>query len=194
MPRGYLPRLALPLVLWLASSCGAGGSGSASSGTAPPPSDPDAGIASTMTLSSPAFAAGGAIPATYTCDGAGISPPLSWSGTPEGAVELAVTVIDPDAPGGAFIHWVLLGLSPAASGIPEEGPPPDGVHGATASSGRTGYAALCPPRGQRHRYRFSVFALRGPDSLPEGVSGAKALTIVRSAALARGTMIATYGR
>jgi len=187
MPRPCLRCLVLPLVLGLAAGCGAGGS-------RPAPADPDGAIASTMTLSSPALGAAGTIPTAYTCDGTGIPPPLAWSGTPAGAAELAVTVIDPDAPGGAFIHWVLLGLPPTALGIPEGGPAPAGAHAATASSGRAGYEPPCPPRGQRHRYRFSVFALRRPDRLGPGVAASQALAVIRATAEARGVLIATYGR
>jgi Raf kinase inhibitor-like YbhB/YbcL family protein len=187
MPRPCLPCLVLPLVLWLVAGCGAGGS-------RPAPTDPDGAIASSMTLSSPAFAAAGTIPTTYTCDGAGISPPLAWSGTPAGATELAVTVVDPDAPGGIFIHWVLLGLAPTVLGIPEGGPTPDGAHAAAGGSGRAGYVPPCPPKGQRHRYRFSVFALRRPDGLAPGIAASQALAVIRAAADARGVLIATYGR
>lgn len=52
----------------------------------------------TMYLTSSAFADGGAIPATHTCDGEDISPPLAWSGIPAGARSLVLIVEDPDAP------------------------------------------------------------------------------------------------
>jgi len=43
-----------------------------------------------ITLTSSAFEEGGAIPSKYTCDGADVSPPLSWAGVPEGTESLAL--------------------------------------------------------------------------------------------------------
>ena len=40
-----------------------------------------------MRVQSPAFSEGGSIPRTHTCDGKDVSPPLSWSGVPEGSEE-----------------------------------------------------------------------------------------------------------
>src|SRR6266568_4451167 len=60
-----------------------------------------------MNLSSPAFPNNGSIPAKYTCDGANVSPPLTIAGVPSGAKSLALTVDDPDAPGGSFTHWLV---------------------------------------------------------------------------------------
>jgi phosphatidylethanolamine-binding protein (PEBP) family uncharacterized protein len=52
----------------------------------------------TLRLSLPAFADGSPIPAKYTCEGEDISPPLLWSGIPDGATSLVLIVDDPDAP------------------------------------------------------------------------------------------------
>src|SRR5688572_23828179 len=49
----------------------------------------------TIQISSPAFAAGAAIPRKYTCDGSDVSPPLEWSGVPGRARSLALIVDDP---------------------------------------------------------------------------------------------------
>ncbi|HEX9546250.1 MAG TPA: YbhB/YbcL family Raf kinase inhibitor-like protein, partial [Acidimicrobiales bacterium] len=92
-----------------------------------------------MSLSSPTFAAGAVIPARYSCDGAGATPPLAWGGTPGGTVELAVSVTDPDAPSGTFYQWVVLGLPATATGLSDGAGAPAGTRQATASSGRTGY-------------------------------------------------------
>src|SRR4051794_29789079 len=82
-----------------------------------------------MTLRSDAFAGGEAIPRRYTEDGEDLSPPLSWSGVPDGTRELALIVDDPDAPRAEpWVHWVLYKV-PAdvrtlIEGIPQD-PTPD---------------------------------------------------------------------
>ncbi|HUC72837.1 MAG TPA: hypothetical protein VMS01_16735 [Stellaceae bacterium] len=43
-----------------------------------------------LMLASPEFAQGGQIPTEYTCDGADISPALSWSGAPPGTRSLVL--------------------------------------------------------------------------------------------------------
>jgi phosphatidylethanolamine-binding protein (PEBP) family uncharacterized protein len=51
-----------------------------------------------LTLGSTAFTHGGEIPAVHTCEGPDRSPPLAWTGIPEGARSLVLIVDDPDAP------------------------------------------------------------------------------------------------
>src|SRR5258706_2798317 len=53
----------------------------------------------TIVVSSPAFGDGGEIPQRFTCDGADVSPPLRFAGSPVNTAELALLVEDPDAPG-----------------------------------------------------------------------------------------------
>ena len=117
-----------------------------------------------LEVTSEAFAAGAAIPAVHTCDGADRAPPLAWTGVPEGTRSLALIVDDPDAPDPAaprrvFVHWVLYDLPPDAPGLPEAvAHPPAGAREGTNDWGRTGYGGPCPPVG-RHRYFFKVYAL-----------------------------------
>ena len=61
-----------------------------------------------LTLISPDFSAGGAIPAVHTCQGKNISPALDWSGLPAGTRSLVLIVDDPDAPDPAAprMTWV----------------------------------------------------------------------------------------
>jgi Raf kinase inhibitor-like YbhB/YbcL family protein len=63
------------------------------------------------------FSPGGAIPSEYTRDGADISPPLNWSGVPEGTQGLVLIVDDPDAPSGVFRHWAAFDIPPSAPGL-----------------------------------------------------------------------------
>ena len=68
-----------------------------------------------LTLTSPAFEHGQAIPRRYTCEGDDISPPLEWAGLPERAKSLALIVDDHDAPDPAAlkrvrVHWVVYDI------------------------------------------------------------------------------------
>ncbi len=122
-----------------------------------------------FTLSSPAFANNGFMPIQYTCDGDNISPPLEWSGVPEGTVEFALLFEDPDAPGGTLVQWILFGLSPELTGL-KEGKAPAGALGGKNDYGRTDWSGPCPPIGKAHRFIFTLLALGQPSGLAEGAS------------------------
>ena len=78
---------------------------------------------------------------------------------PRKAVQLALIVDDPDAPGGTFVHWVAWNIDPKAGQLPEQNVPAGVVQG--ANSLRTAkYLGPCPPRGSDpHHYRFTLYAL-----------------------------------
>jgi phosphatidylethanolamine-binding protein (PEBP) family uncharacterized protein len=68
-------------------------------------------------LRSSAFSGGDTVPIQFTCDGDDISPPLSWSGVPEGATELRLSLMDLDAPRGTFTHWLVTAIDPSSSDV-----------------------------------------------------------------------------
>ena len=122
----------------------------------------------TITVRSPAFAPGAAIPALYTCDGRDISLPLRWSGVPDNATQLSLIMIDRDAPGGDFIHWQLSGMSPGSSEL-KAGEPPALGNAGTNSFGTTGYRGPCPPRGSRpHHYVITLTAIGDGETVALG--------------------------
>ena len=63
-----------------------------------------------LELKSDAFVNGQSIPAKYSCTGKNISPALTWSEPPAGTQSFALIVDDPDAPMGAWVHWVLYNI------------------------------------------------------------------------------------
>jgi Raf kinase inhibitor-like YbhB/YbcL family protein len=146
--------------------------------------------AQSLALGSPAFRPGGAIPRQYTCDGQDSSPPLRWTGVPRGTRELVLLMRDPDAPGGAFIHWALAGIAPATRGTSAGKAPPSAVEGRNGF-GALGYRGPCPPPGAgTHHYVLTLSALARPVKLKAGfMSSALAVPAIASA-----TLVGTYGR
>jgi Raf kinase inhibitor-like YbhB/YbcL family protein len=114
--------------------------------------------AASFELTSSAFADGGGIPRTYACDGQDTSPPLAWSGAPDGTATFALVMTDPDA--GGFVHWVMFNVDASASGAIPTGvsASPDAPPQGTNSFGRVGYGGPCPPSGTHH-YVFRLLAL-----------------------------------
>ena len=112
-----------------------------------------------MEVTSPEFAPRELIPTRCTCDGENLSPELHWRDVPAGAVELAITCEDPDAPGGTFVHWVAWGLDPAKGSV-GLGEVSDPAHEGRNDFGDRGYGGPCPPPGHgSHRYIFTVYAV-----------------------------------
>jgi len=114
--------------------------------------------AATLQITSTAFPAGGAIPAKYTCDGAGPNPPLAFSGAPAKTQSLVLIVDDPDVPkslmpSGVFDHWLIWDIAPTSKGF-AEGEGKGGVNG----MGQAGFMGPCPP-DREHRYFFKLYAL-----------------------------------
>jgi Raf kinase inhibitor-like YbhB/YbcL family protein len=146
-----------------------------------------------FTLRSGTFASGGAIPARYTCDGADISPDLSWTGVPDGAGALVLVVDDLDAAG--FVHWLVLDMSPDGASLARGGGKAGGpVQQGTNDFGAAAWGGPCPPSGD-HRYRFTLYALAAPLGLHDAPGGGPVREALgRSQVLGRAVLTAHYRR
>jgi Raf kinase inhibitor-like YbhB/YbcL family protein len=103
-----------------------------------------------MWLKSSGFDSGAVIPQRYTCDGENLSPPLHWGDVPDDTRSLAIVCVDPDAPSGAFYHWIAYNIVASTTGLAE----------GTNDFGKSGYGGPCPPRGHGpHHYEFRLLAL-----------------------------------
>jgi Raf kinase inhibitor-like YbhB/YbcL family protein len=144
-------------------------------------------------LTSPEFHDGGAIPRRFTCDGDDASPPLSWAGTPDGTVTLALIVDDPDARG--FVHWVAYNIDASATGGLPAGwsSTPDAAAQGVNDFGRTGYGGPCPPSGS-HRYAFRLLAVGQQLDLPDNPDAQALLDAAAGHILGEAMLTGTYRR
>jgi Raf kinase inhibitor-like YbhB/YbcL family protein len=114
-------------------------------------------------MSSMSFQNGGDIPKKFTCDGADVSPELSWTDPPAGTQSFTLIVADPDAPSGTWTHWVLFDMPPTTSslaeGITKIDELPGGERQGRNDFHKIGYNGPCPPPGKPHRYFFKLYAL-----------------------------------
>ncbi len=157
---------------------------------------------SALAVTSLAFADHAPIPAPYTADGEGLSPPLQWSGVPAAAASLLLIVEDADAPTPRpLVHAIVVDL-PAADGALPEGalhsPDHDGSAGVKAGRNsylQAGWLPPDPPPGHGvHRYAFQLFALAAGPAF-DGTPGRDAVVeALRERALASGLLIGTYER
>ena len=126
-------------------------------------------VADCISVASPTFEDGGPLPSRYTGDGAGVSPPLQWSGVPDGAAEVVVLIEDADSPTpNPLVHAIVWHLPPEDGGLEEGAMPAEATVQRSPAMGvnsylRIGYLPPDPPPGHGpHRYAFQVFALAAP--------------------------------
>ena len=156
------------------------------------------GYAMKLDIKSTAFEGGDSIPKQYTCDGADISPQLSWSQPPEGTGSMVLICDDPDAPMGTWVHWVLYGLSPDTLEISENIPDDKEVLGGSKHGvndfHKYGYGGPCPPGGT-HRYFFKLYAVDTEVvDLDPGATKDEVLVAIKGHVLAEGQLMGRYSR
>jgi len=124
------------------------------------------GAVQVMTLTSSAWRDGGEIPAPYTQAGEDMSPPLQWSGAPEGVTSYVLIAHDVDAASGNgtedLLHWLVWNIPAAVTSLHEHSPSmsqlPDGARQISAT-GPYYRGPGAPASGPAHHYVFELFAL-----------------------------------
>ncbi len=144
---------------------------------------------------SDSFGNGQPIPPVFTCDGENKSPALRWENPPEGTVSFVLSVFDPDAPRGGFVHWLLYDIPYKRNEIPEKQPgkemlPGIGTQGMTGFK-RAGYGGPCPPKG-KHRYFFTLYALDTLLNLPSKKTLPEILSAMEGHILDKAALMGTY--
>jgi Raf kinase inhibitor-like YbhB/YbcL family protein len=160
-------------------------------------------LGNALTVTSPAFKEGDAIPRAFTADGEGRFPGVSWDGLPAQTQSVVLLVEDADVPfvrpvTHAIVHSIppdLGGLEPGAVPRRMAGPSPAGWACGRNFLGRTGWAAPSPPPGHgAHRYAFQVFALNAGPRFPHPPGRTGLLRRIRPHLIAQGRLIGTYTR
>jgi Raf kinase inhibitor-like YbhB/YbcL family protein len=144
-----------------------------------------------LKLRSSAFSHHDRIPEVHTGDGKDSSPPLDWSGVPEGTRAFAVVVHDPDAPlVDGFTHWVAYGIPGDARELAE------GDESTTAggnSFGNAGYNGPMPPEGHGpHHYYFWIYALDEDLQLEPGLDRRALLDRIEDHVIEQARLVGTY--
>lgn len=158
--------------------------------------------AQTFTLDSPTLSADARMPIAnvYTqCGGGNVSPALQWHGAPAGTKGYAVTMYDPDAPGG-FWHWIVFDIPVGAHGLnadagaPRSGNAPGDAAQLPNDFGNHGYSGPCPPAGRPHHYVITVYALDVPElGLAAHINSKEALAGIEKHTLAKATLTVVWG-
>ncbi|MBN2098787.1 MAG: YbhB/YbcL family Raf kinase inhibitor-like protein [Dehalococcoidia bacterium] len=149
-----------------------------------------------MTLSSPAFADGGWMPAKYTCHGDDISPELDWGDVPANTKSLALLFDDPDSTVGLLNHWIVFNIPPSVRQLVEdaggEGQLPSGALQGKNGLGDIGYVGPCPPNEPVHHYVFTLYALDSTLDLGTGASKNEVVKAMQGHVLGHGRLTGVF--
>ncbi len=132
-----------------------------------------------------------AIDSRYTCDDRNISPPLSWSGAPNDTVAFAIVMSNLDDP--AYSHWTVANIAPDVTYAKEGEVPLMGVV-ATNEVGTATYFGPCPPKGVRHTFQITVYALGQILEAQTGDPAPSLRAAIETTALERASTTFTYKR
>ena len=152
-----------------------------------------ADVNASIEVMSPAFGDDEQIPARYTSDGEGLSPPLEWRGVPMNAEAVVLVIEEADgATAQSTANAIVWDLPGSDASLPE------GALPCTCASGKAPSATYVPPdpppgRGL-HRYAFQVFALDTVPRFESRPGRADLLAKIKGHVLAKGVLIGTYER
>ena len=152
----------------------------------------------TLLLESKDFINNSTILIEFTCDGANISPTLTWSNSLEETKSFALICDDPNAPGGTFTHWIVYNIPTSTRGL-DKNLPIQLVLNSGASQGKNdfgeiGYGGPCPPHGSTHHYYFKLYALDSMLDISAGAAKIQVENAMRGHILETAELIGLYNR
>jgi phosphatidylethanolamine-binding protein (PEBP) family uncharacterized protein len=137
---------------------------------------------------------GGTLPAEFTCDGAGTSPPLAWSGVPAGTRELALLMTTLPGDGSTKWNWVLYRVPPDVTGLPAA-VSGVGVTGVGSDGPQAAYQPPCSQGPGPKEYVFTLYALSAAAPVGSGqVTGSAMTAVLPPLTLASTALRVTYTR
>jgi len=151
-----------------------------------------------LEIRSTAFEEGEMIPSEHTCDGKDVSPPLAWTGVPDGAASLALLMEDIDSVKGVWSHWVVYNIPTDVNALPERMPSTKtltlaGLQGRNDFDA-IGYGGPCPSDGKEHRYLFRLYALDRRIDLGPGASREDILRAIEAHVIEQADLASRYRR
>lgn len=141
--------------------------------------------ASTLVAESTAFTNNGTLPAKYTCDGASISPPISWKDAPTGTKSFAVIMHHVPPTGDNHVYMLLYNIPSSVSSLTEK-TSNVGLFGVNTVNGKTEYSPPCSQGPGAKLYVITVYALSAEPVL--GVIQAKVTRDILLAAISKTTL------
>jgi phosphatidylethanolamine-binding protein (PEBP) family uncharacterized protein len=150
----------------------------------------------TFSLTSNGGTSGGTLPTEYSCDGAGSTPELSWSGAPEGTKEYALMMTTIPVDGSTRWNWVLYSIPGSTTSLAKNssgvGTTGTGSHGTVMI-----YDPPCPQGAGAKIYTITVYALSGSPALPgtaDKVTGPVLTDAISSITLGKAFLNLSYAR
>jgi hypothetical protein len=140
----------------------------------------------------------GPLPARYTADGPGVSPPLAWSKVPPGTRSVVLVMEDADSPTPRPLVHAIAGVNPHRHTLPEGAFSSTGTQELQLSRNSflgADYTPSDPPPGQGpDRYVFELFALDRVPRLGRRPGRRKVKSEMRGHVIGRGAITALYER
>jgi phosphatidylethanolamine-binding protein (PEBP) family uncharacterized protein len=148
-----------------------------------------------FTLTSAAVGADGVLPAAYTCDGVGNSPPLSWANAPAGTQSFAIIMHHVAGLLDVHWYWTLYNI-PATITSLSAGQTSVGTFGSNSVNPALAYAPPCSKGPGLKQYTITIYALAQAPVLSGGASVTRdtLLAAIADRTLATAVLDVTYTR
>jgi phosphatidylethanolamine-binding protein (PEBP) family uncharacterized protein len=138
----------------------------------------------------------GNFPVKYTCDGAGISPFIQWSGAPTGTTNYAITIHHFPPTGDKHVYMSVFNIGSNIKEFPENATN-IGTLGVNTVNGKNAYAPPCSQGPGIKTYIITVYAL---SSAPLITTSANQITMdvllaaISNKTLAKSEILVNYSR
>lgn len=130
----------------------------------------------------------------FGCSGKNDRPDLSWVGAPKNTKSFAISLYDKDAPtGSGFWHWTAYDIPKNIANIAADRLPVGALE-ANTDVGKKGYLGPCPPKGRKHTYVFTLYALDTEKlNPPKGATSALTRFFINQHIIDKTTLSVTAG-